>query len=723
MREHRSPAGINKAWLILGTVLLSLAAVVGFNLRLDHERVEAREQERLLAQAKVVQLILDEQFTSLYHVLGALSLDWAAQGKARDFNTRLATLAESMPGVRTIFIMDAQGTIQATSRPELSGKNFSHRAYFTAIRKAPALDMLYVSPPFLSSLGTFTINLGRMIAGPRGEFNGIVTAALEPKYFTPLMGSILYAPDMWVHIIHGEGSIFLSVPEREGVPGKNLAQKGTFFSQHMASDRDSSIFTGRALSTGEDRMLVISTIRPPGLRMDVPLVLGVARDVNAVYALWRSDAQWQVGLLLAVSVLSCVGLHIVERRKKEYERQKMLADKALADSERFMRTITENIPGMVGYWGADLRCGYANGAYVEWFGRSRQELLGTHIKSLLGGELYSKNEPYILGALAGQPQLFERTIVRPDGRTGHTLVHYIPDLVDEGVRGFFVLVTDITELKTAQLELENRVEERTEELRQTVLALREAMTQAESASRMKSEFLANLSHELRTPLNPIVALTGLVLDTELTAEQRDYLEDVRQAAQKLLQLFNRLLELMELERYVPVQGPIALQSLLDIALQGGAVPAGKKGLRLLSSMAADLPEVIWSDLNLLRMALLELVDNAVRFTSEGEVSIALTRVDEVAGERLCISVRDTGMGIPAERLADISTGLTQADSHLDKRFAGLGVGMAKTRKAAALLGGHLEVESALDRGSTFRILLPLQRADAALDTSQAAPAA
>jgi signal transduction histidine kinase len=211
-------------------------------------------------------------------------------------------------------------------------------------------------------------------------------------------------------------------------------------------------------------------------------------------------------------------------------------------------------------------------------------------------------------------------------------------------------------------------------------------------------------------------LTGLVLGTELTPEQRDYLEDVRQAAQKLLKLFNRLIELMELESYAPVQGPVGLRSLLEVALQSCAPPASAKGLSLASSIAADLPDTVWSDLNLLRMALLELVDNAVRFTTEGEVSIAMSRVEEGEGEKLCIAVRDTGMGIPAERLADISTGLTQADSHLNKRFAGLGVGMAKAHKATALLGGHLEVESAPGSGSTFRILLPLLRDAAAPET-------
>jgi len=699
---------MSASWLTLAILVLGLAAALGFSLELEQRRVEAREQERLLAQSRVVQLILNEALTSLNDVLGSLSEDWANQKKDRDFNARLRTLVDGMPGVRTITIMDVQGTIQVSNRPELIGRNFSKRAYFMNAQQAPDPGMLYVSPPFWSTLGAFTLNVGRMIPGPQGEFNGLVTAALDPKYFAPLLGSILYAPDMWAHLAHGAGSVFISIPERQGVAGKNLAQPGSFFTQHMQSGQEASIFSGRALSTGEMRMLAVRSIRPAGLKMEVPLVLGLARDLDSVYAGWRADALRQCLLLLVLAVLSSAGLYVHERRKKEFERQKAQAAQALADSERFMRTITDNIPGMVGYWDADLRCGYANSAYMEWLGRTREELLGAQRQEVFGEELFHKNETFVRAALGGQTQHFERVLTKADGSTGYALAHYIPDKVDGSVRGFFVLVTDVTELKTAQVLLETRVEERTEELRQTVLALEAAKTQAESANRMKSDFLANLSHELRTPLNPIVALTDLVLGTTLSPEQRDYLQDVRAAAQKLLHLFNRLIDLMELENYVPVPGIVGLNSLRELSVQSVAAAVAAKGLVIQADVAPDLPLAIWVDLHLLRMVLLELVENAVRFTDEGMVSITFDRaVDQNAREQLCLEVRDTGMGIPAARLADISTGLTQADAPLTKRFAGLGIGMAKTLKAVALLDGRLEVESVPAHGSTFRVLLPL----------------
>ncbi|MBU1042732.1 MAG: PAS domain-containing protein [Proteobacteria bacterium] len=695
-------------WLALAVLLLSLAAVMALNLRLEHNRVQAREQERLLAQSRVVQLVLDEQLTSLFHVLGSLSEDWARQKNSQDFNTRLATLIDAMPGVRMMVILDAQGTIQACNVPGLVGQNFNKRAYFTDVQNSPDQAMLYISPPFVSSLGVFTIPLGRMVSGPQGGFNGVVSAGLEPRYFAPLLGSILYAPDMWAGLAHGSGEIFLSIPEREGITGMSLAQPGSFFWEHVKSGNPASIFVGRAKSTGEERIQAVRSIRPAGLSLNDPLVLLVARDPQAVFADWRSATIWKLGLCLALALFSCLGLYVYERHKRESDRQKALAAQAQEDSVRLVHTVIDNIPGMVAYWDADLRCRFANSAYLEWFGRTREEMLGLGIRELLREDLYQKNEKYILAALGGQAQHFERAMVKADGSTGYTMAHYIPDQVGEDVHGFFVLVSDVTDLKEQQLLLEARVEERTEDLRQTMLDLEKAKTQAESASRMKSDFLANLSHELRTPLNPIVVLTDLVLATELSPQQRDYLVDVRDSAQRLLHLFNRLIELMELETYVLTPSSVALASLREMMVQNIATRASAKGLMLGGDVSPELPEEIWSDLHLLRTVLLELAENAVRFTSQGELDVSFSRqADAGTGDQLCISVRDTGIGIPAERLADINTGLAQADVPLNKRFAGLGIGMAKARKAVDLLGGRLEVESVPDQGSTFRVLLPL----------------
>ena len=128
-------------------------------------------------------------------------------------------------------------------------------------------------------------------------------------------------------------------------------------------------------------------------------------------------------------------------------------EKKLAASESFLRTIADNLPGMVGYWDRQLVCKFANVAYLEWFGKSPREMLGIRMQELMSEELFRKNEPYVGGALNGESQAFERTQIKADGSTGHTWTHYIPDLADGSVSGFYVLVSDITEIKQAEIQL------------------------------------------------------------------------------------------------------------------------------------------------------------------------------------------------------------------------------------------------------------------------------
>ncbi|MFG6462042.1 PAS domain S-box protein [Roseateles sp. DXS20W] len=149
----------------------------------------------------------------------------------------------------------------------------------------------------------------------------------------------------------------------------------------------------------------------------------------------------------------------IDRHRFEAElvEQRNLAEsrnQALHQGQRFIKSVTDAIPGLVAYWDKDLRCRFANKAYVEWFGRHPDQLLGTSLRELLGDAVFALNEPYIRGALAGQEQVFERTLVKADGSTGHTLAHYLPDVVAGEVQGFFVLVNDVTALKESQVVLE-----------------------------------------------------------------------------------------------------------------------------------------------------------------------------------------------------------------------------------------------------------------------------
>ncbi|HEX8990029.1 MAG TPA: GGDEF domain-containing protein [Rhodocyclaceae bacterium] len=183
-------------------------------------------------------------------------------------------------------------------------------------------------------------------------------------------------------------------------------------------------------------------------------IAGLALAIVAAAAGYRFDAG-RGALLFALLALALAGLlRMHQRRRAELLRLEAEASAALRESERFMRVLTDNIPGMVGYWTADLRCRFANRAYLEWFGRTPAQMLGARMQDVMDGELFRRNQPFIAAALAGERQNFERSQKKADGSVGHGWVQYIPDVEDGGaVRGFYVLVTDVTALTLAQSAL------------------------------------------------------------------------------------------------------------------------------------------------------------------------------------------------------------------------------------------------------------------------------
>ncbi len=205
-------------------------------------------------------------------------------------------------------------------------------------------------------------------------------------------------------------------------------------------------------------------------------------------------------------------------------------------NERFLKNMADNIPGLVGYWDSNLRCCFANNAYQHWFGKSMEQVRGIHIRELLGDDLFNKNEPFITAVLQGHYQQFERTTTKADGSTGYMWGHYIPDIIDGQVTGFFVLLSDVTELKQAQIMLE-----------QLNATLAHKTEEAEAANRAKSEFLANMSHEIRTPMNGVIGMSSILLESSLTPEQREYAQIVSRSGEHLLVLINDILDFSKIE--------------------------------------------------------------------------------------------------------------------------------------------------------------------------------
>jgi PAS domain S-box-containing protein len=683
--------------LTLGVIAgISVLAIAILHLWLQYNAAEQRETSRVELFARILEDQTTRTFNSVELTLGTIADFVQTSGDAHleESAWHNEWLAESMrrsPFIRSLSLIDGDGLVLASSNVVNTGRRIGMLAAFgaatgneDALRLGrPAIgrdigDGQFSDAPRPSAAYVIPVMLPFSTAG--GRRMGVL-AAVNPDFFANYFERSIDEPKDTAMLADYEGRFFTGTSNLRLSPGADVSGIPVF-ARHLLV-REHGSFKYEAHGRGE----WITGFRTS---RTMPLVLvveaGHARIVSEWVAGNRSFALLGLALELLVFAVTWFAVGAARAREK--------TQAALEHQLRYTNELFEGSPFPVFVKNAEGVLVSVNKAWEAFRGIRREELSGHRFTPEIDPEIEARHHLADLHAVrTGQPVRYEITIPGVDGTQRHVVVHKAAiRRADGGPNGIVGTLIDLTEIKNAEREAG---------------AARDA---AEEAARVKGQFLANMSHEIRTPMNGILGMTRLALETPLNAEQRGYLETVQSSGKALLHIINDVLDFSKIEagKLVLESTDFVLTDEVEAAVRLLAPQAADKSLELVASIDHRLPHTVQGDPLRLRQVLINLLGNAVKFTSHGEVELRVSAHASRAGEvAVDFSVRDTGPGIPRAKQAMVFEGFSQADASTTRKFGGTGLGLAISARLVALMGGKIALESEHGNGSRFHFCLPM----------------
>ena len=570
--------------------------------------------------------------------------------------------------------------LQSNIGPAVNRVDLSDREHFR-VHLGASEDRLFISRPVLGRVSNkWTIQFTRKIIMPDGSFGGVFVVSLDPYYLSRFHESLALGNGV-AFMAHQDMRMLLAwAPARPEAIGKALPEP---LATEVRSAVTRATYTAPDPFDGIERIVSIEKVG------QYPLYVGVGLSTDDLLAGARGNRSvfLMVGVTATIGIL-IIGALLIRQRN------------SLVHSEKALTATLENMSQ--GILMIDDR------GRVPVVNQRAYQLLGLPQEMrAMGLKFHEVLEWQIASGEFGPPETWDNALARLLRSGGVTL----EDAVYERTRPNGTVL----EVRTQLLPMGGAVRTFTDitDRKRTETDLARALDAAEAATRARSEFLAVMSHEIRTPLNGILGVSGLLLDMPQEPTARRYLEVIRDSGNHLLQLLNDILDFSKLDagRMELEEVDFDPRAMIDGARELLATAATEKGLALSVEVDETVPTMVRGDPGRLRQVILNLLGNGIKFTSQGRVSLHVRR--RQAGNdnvHLAFEVRDTGIGIQADKIPLLFRQFSQVDSSVSRQFGGTGLGLAICRALIAQMGGHISVESVEGQGSVFRFEVVLARA-------------